>query len=103
MSEELKEVTDDEKSFDESLKVDVDPKDVLKKIKEDRAKPVLKVDEKTLRKMAFEVCEKNGLNPLEINNASIEDLQTLLNCYGEGLDAQVQLQDERPAQEGMEI
>lgn len=103
MSEELKEVTDDEKSFDESLKVDVDPNAVLKKVKEDKSKPVLKVDEKTLRKMAFEICEKNGLNPLEINNASIEDLQTLLNCYGEGLDAQIQMQDEKPAQEGMEI
>lgn len=96
---------DVEMSFEDRLKVDIDEKTAIQKTQDAGNQAVLKVDEKTLRKMAFEVCQKNGLDPMQVNSATVEDLQTLVDYYSDELQNPIQLQDGKPvqAQEGMEI
>lgn len=99
-----------EMTFEERLKagVKVDERVAVQKTQEAaQSKAVLKVDEKTLRKMAFEVCQKNGLDPMQVNTAGIDDLKTLIDYYSDELENPIEIQEEtmgeKPVQEGMEI
>lgn len=91
-------------TFDDRLRVEVNPQEAMK-----QEKAVLKVDIGTMKKMAFEICQKNEeLNSVAvmINEMSASELQELISVYGNEQVSAIQLQDDRdakPAQEGMEI
>lgn len=109
VSEDLEENMSKEKSFDEQLRegVKVDEREAIQKTQEKSSQAVLKVDEKTLRKMAFELCQKNDIDPMQVNVMSITELQNFVDHYSDELQNPVQLQDdvrkEQPVNEGMEI
>ena len=100
----------DAETFDDRLKVEVDEKAAVQKTQESmkQERAVLKVDIGTMKKMAFEICQKNEeLNSVTvmINEMSVPELQELIDMYGNEQARAIELQDEKPAkaQEGMEI
>lgn len=94
------EVKDTEKSFDEQLRdgVKVDERAALQKKTQEVAqnKAILKVDIATMKKEAFEICQKNDelrSVAVMINEMSVSELQELISLYGDKNASAIELQD----------